>query len=162
MSVGLQRLRDDADAIRIGARDKGEDVALVDQALALDADRRRVLGDVESLRAERKQVSAEVGAAMKAGGAGADDLRAESVEIGSRIEAGEERLRAMDGRARGPAAPHPKPSRSGRAGRPAGGDADDPRMGRARCARRRRLGAQAALGDRREPRACSTSRPAPR
>ena len=60
MSVGIQRLRDDADAIRTGARDKGEDAGLVDAALALDGERRRLLGEVESLRAERKQVSAEV------------------------------------------------------------------------------------------------------
>ncbi len=37
MSVGLQRLRDDPEAIRQGAIDKGEDPALVDRALELDA-----------------------------------------------------------------------------------------------------------------------------
>ena len=37
MSVGLQRLRDEPDAIRQGAIDKGEDPALVDRALELDA-----------------------------------------------------------------------------------------------------------------------------
>jgi seryl-tRNA synthetase len=96
VSVGLQRLRDDAENVRRGARDKAEDVSLVDQALSLDTERRRVLGDVEGLRSERKQVSEKVGAAMKAGGAGADELKAQSVEIGARIEAGEERLRTME------------------------------------------------------------------
>ena len=33
---------------------------------------------------------------MKAGGAGADELKAQSTEIGTRIEAGEERLRALE------------------------------------------------------------------
>ena len=33
MSVGMQRLRDDADAIRTGATDKGYDAAIVDAAL---------------------------------------------------------------------------------------------------------------------------------
>src|SRR5438045_1726972 len=37
MSVGLQRLREDADRVRQGAIDKGEDPALADQALAADA-----------------------------------------------------------------------------------------------------------------------------
>jgi seryl-tRNA synthetase len=92
----MQRLRDDADTVPKGARDKGEDAGLVDAALALDAERRRTLGEVESLRAERKQISAEVGAAIKAGGAGAAELRAKSVEIGSRIDDGEARLSSID------------------------------------------------------------------
>ena len=96
MSVGVQRLRDDAEAIRKGARDKGEDAGLVDAAIALDSERRRVLGDVESLRAERRQVSAEVAAAMKSGGGGAESLRAKSVELGTRIDEGDERLRDID------------------------------------------------------------------
>ncbi|HLB45219.1 MAG TPA: hypothetical protein VJK49_07490, partial [Candidatus Limnocylindrales bacterium] len=76
MSVGIQRLRDDPDTIRRGARDKDQDVALVDAALALDETRRRLLGEVDSMRAERKQVSAQVAAAMKSGSAGAVELRA--------------------------------------------------------------------------------------
>ena len=54
MSVGLQRLREDADAIRKGAIDKGEDPALVDQAIMADARRRELLGDGDRLKAERK------------------------------------------------------------------------------------------------------------
>jgi seryl-tRNA synthetase len=95
MSVGIQRLRDDTDAIRIGARDKGEESALIDTALGLDMERRKLLGDVEGWRAERKQVSAEVGAAMKQGG-NADTLRGQSQELGSRIEHGEEQLRQIE------------------------------------------------------------------
>jgi seryl-tRNA synthetase len=96
MSVGIQRLREDADTIRRGARDKGEDPSLVDAALTLDEQRRHLLGEVDGLRAERKQVSAQVAAAMKPGGSGADDLRARSVELGGRIDAGEERLRVIE------------------------------------------------------------------
>ena len=51
MSVGLQRLRDDADAIKRGAQAKGEDPALIDTALALDTERRHLLGEVDGLRA---------------------------------------------------------------------------------------------------------------
>ena len=96
MSVGIQRLRDDADAIRRGARDKGEDPALVDSALGLDVDRRRLLGEVESWRTERKQISSEVGAVMKKGVSMADALRAKSVVIGSQITQGEARLYEID------------------------------------------------------------------
>jgi seryl-tRNA synthetase len=96
MSVGLQRLRDDADTIRNGAIAKREDPALVDKAIAADEERRRLLGDVDGLRAMRKNISAQVDAAMKAGGAGADELKARSTELGTRIEAGEQRLRELD------------------------------------------------------------------
>ena len=54
MSVGLQRLRDEPDAIRKGAIDKREDPAVVDRALELDARRRQLLGESEALKAERK------------------------------------------------------------------------------------------------------------
>src|SRR4051794_6399302 len=98
MSVGLQRLRDDADTIRNGAIAKREDPGLIDQALAADEERRRLAGDVDSMRAQRKEISAQVGAAMKAGGAGADDLRAQSVDLGTRIEAGDQRLHELAAR----------------------------------------------------------------
>ena len=96
MSVGLQRLREDTDAIRRGAHAKREDPALIDQALALDGERRSLLSEIDTLRAERKNVSAQVGAAMKAGGAGADELKARSVEMGTQIDAGEQRLVAVE------------------------------------------------------------------
>ena len=57
MSVGLQRIREDADTIRDGAVRKGEDPALVDRALELDAERRRLLGESETLKAERNAAS---------------------------------------------------------------------------------------------------------
>ena len=96
MSVGMQRLRDDAEAIRKGATDKGYDAANVDQALAADEERRKLLGEVDGWRSERKKVSEQVGAAMKSGAANADELRAKSTELGTRIDAGEERLRSVE------------------------------------------------------------------
>jgi seryl-tRNA synthetase len=91
MSVGLQRLRDDADAIRKGAIDKGEDPTIVDRALELDTRRRTLLGDGDTLKAERNAVSKQVGEAIK-GGAKPDApavaaLKAASVAAGARIEA---------------------------------------------------------------------------
>ncbi|HEX5014877.1 MAG TPA: serine--tRNA ligase [Candidatus Limnocylindrales bacterium] len=89
MSVGLQRLREDADAIRKGAIDKGEDPGLVDQALAADARRRELLGEGDRLKAERNAASKEIGTAIK-GGASPDgpevaELRRRSVEAGEKI-----------------------------------------------------------------------------
>ncbi len=96
MSVGMLRLRDDADTIRKGARDKGEDPALVDAALELDVERRRLGGEVDALRAERKQISGQVATAMKQGSADAEGLRARSTEIGSKIDKGDDRLREIE------------------------------------------------------------------
>jgi seryl-tRNA synthetase len=89
MSVGLQRLREEPDVIRRGALDKGEDASLVDVALDLDARRRRLLGDADTLKAERNAVSKQVGEAIR-GGAAPDGpevaaLRAASVAAGERI-----------------------------------------------------------------------------
>src|SRR5215212_6368417 len=89
MSVGLQRLRDEPDAIRKGAIDKGEDAALVDEALAADARRRELQGEADGLRAERNAVSKQIGEAIK-GGARPDGpevagLRTRSTDISRRL-----------------------------------------------------------------------------
>ena len=89
MSVGLQRLREEPDAIRKGAIDKGEDPALVDAALAADARRRELQGEADGLRAERNTASKSIGEAIK-GGAKPDGpevaaLRPARPRIGERI-----------------------------------------------------------------------------
>jgi len=90
MSVGLQRLREDADAIRKGAVDKGEDPAIVDRALELDARRRTLLGEGDALKAERNATSKQVGEAIKGGaapnGPEVAALKAASVEAGRKID----------------------------------------------------------------------------
>ena len=70
MSVGTQRLRDDADRLRAGAIAKREDPKVVDAALEADAARRELSQRVDALRTERKRLSAEVGALRSAGSPG--------------------------------------------------------------------------------------------
>ncbi len=100
MSVGLARLREEPDLLRRAAADKGEDPTLVDTALALDAERRRLLADADAQRAQRKEISTQVGAALKAGRQGAEieRLRGRSVEIGREVERAEEQLRDIEAR----------------------------------------------------------------
>jgi seryl-tRNA synthetase len=91
MSVGLQRLREEPDAIRQGAIDKGEDPTLVDRALELDERRRALLGESEALKAERNAASKRIGESIK-GGARPDgpevaELKTASVAAGERISA---------------------------------------------------------------------------
>ena len=91
MSVGLAKLREEPDAIRKGAIDKGEDPSVVDAALAADARRRALQGEGDALRAERNAASKAIGEAIK-GGARPDSLevaglRTRSTEIGERLSA---------------------------------------------------------------------------
>jgi seryl-tRNA synthetase len=90
MSVGLQRLRDDPDAIRKGAVDKGEDPAVVDRVLELDTRRRALLGEGDALKATRNAVSKRIGEAIKDGAApGGPEiatLKAESTRAGEQID----------------------------------------------------------------------------
>ena len=100
MSVGLPRLREDADTIRRGAVDKGEDPAIVDQALELDTRRRTLLGEGDALKAERNATSKQVGEAIK-GGAKPDGpevaaFKVASVEAGRKIEAIDAELAAVE------------------------------------------------------------------
>ncbi|HET9456482.1 MAG TPA: serine--tRNA ligase [Candidatus Limnocylindrales bacterium] len=95
MSVGLQRLREDTEAIRKGATDKGEDPRLVDQALSLDAERRRVQADADGLRAKLKEQSAAVARALKSGG-DTQVLRKAARDLGARIADRTARLETIE------------------------------------------------------------------
>ena len=91
MSVGIARLREEPDAIRKGAIDKGEDPSIVEAALEADARRRTLQGEGDALRAERNTSSKAIGEAIKAGtrpdGPEVAALRARSTEIGDRLTA---------------------------------------------------------------------------
>jgi seryl-tRNA synthetase len=89
LSVGVARLREEPEAIRKGAIDKGEDPSVVDAALEADARRRALQGEGDALRADRNAASKSVGEAIK-GGAAPDgpevaELRARSTAIGDRL-----------------------------------------------------------------------------
>jgi seryl-tRNA synthetase len=61
--IDLKILREDPDAVRRSQVSRGEDPALVDTLLAADAARRRAIARADSLRAEQKAASKQVGAA---------------------------------------------------------------------------------------------------
>lgn len=67
MSVGIQRLRDEADRVRLGAIDKGEDPAVVDRALELDLERRGLIAQIDHTNAERNRLSKEIAEAIRRG-----------------------------------------------------------------------------------------------
>src|SRR5262249_19189176 len=89
--VPLQRIREDPDAIREGARIKGES-APVDEILALDERARALRASVEAARAEQRRASKELR------GAPTDDQRRELDALKQRIQAEEADLDEMEAR----------------------------------------------------------------
>ena len=102
MSVGVQRLREDAQRIREGAAAKGEDPTLVDEALSLDERRRALLAEGDERKAERNSASKRIGEAIRAGadpgGAEVAGLKAASAGVGERIAAIDEELASVQSR----------------------------------------------------------------
>jgi seryl-tRNA synthetase len=100
VSVGLQRLREDHDWLRLGAINKGEDPAVVDEALDLERQRRQLVRQIDGRRAYRHEVSREIGAAIKAGadpnGEEISRQRGQSQLVGDEIEELERQQRQID------------------------------------------------------------------
>ena len=100
MSVGVQRLREEPDRIRQGAIDKREDPSTVDRALEVDAARRRLQSESDTLKAERNTASKQIGEAIRAGarpdGPEVAELRAASTAAGERIDAIDAELAAAE------------------------------------------------------------------
>jgi seryl-tRNA synthetase len=100
MSVGLQRLREDADRLKLAAADKGEDPAIVDRAVALDERRRTLVAEADALKAERNEASRRIGEAIRGGsdpdGADVADLKAASAATADRIGALDSELSTVE------------------------------------------------------------------
>ena len=100
MSIGLARLREEPDRIRQGAIDKGEDPAVIDQALALESKRRRLLGDSDRLKAERNAASKRIGEEIRRGaapnGPEVSALKQASTDAGAQIETLDAELTATE------------------------------------------------------------------
>jgi seryl-tRNA synthetase len=59
--LDIKFIRENPELVRESLRKKGDDAAAVDDVLRLDEERRKLLAEVESLRAEQKQLSKWVG-----------------------------------------------------------------------------------------------------
>jgi seryl-tRNA synthetase len=87
--IALQRLRENPDVFREGARLKGED-APIDEVLELDGKARRLRTEVEGLRAEQKRASSAIR------GAPSEEQRASLGQLKLRIQGGEAQLTDLD------------------------------------------------------------------
>jgi len=89
--LSLQFIRENTDVVR-EALQKRHDTAPIDDILALDEKRRRLLSEVEALRARRNEVSKQIGRMEHK----PPDLIAEMREIGNRIKALDEQVKAVE------------------------------------------------------------------
>jgi seryl-tRNA synthetase len=100
MSVGPQRLREDPEALRRGARAKGDDPTVVDRAVETEARRRTIVAELEDLRRQRNVLSEHVGEAVRGGadarGTEVATIREESAGLGERIGELERQLAATE------------------------------------------------------------------
>ena len=111
LDIGI--IREQPAMVKAAMRTLGAEEAPIDRVLALDHERRTILGEVEELRARRNTGSKEVGQLMRTGQrAAADALKAEMATMGQRIPELDERLRQVDAELRDamlriPNLPHP-------------------------------------------------------
>jgi seryl-tRNA synthetase len=92
--LAIETIRTRTDEVRAAARDKGEAVDL-DRLLALDAERRSILAELEANKAKRNAESKEIGRLAKSGG-DASAKRAEMKALSEEIKAGEARLAPIE------------------------------------------------------------------
>jgi seryl-tRNA synthetase len=92
--LDITLVRRDPDRVRRSAQRRGQDPSFVDEVLRLDAEHRSALTEVETAKAEKNRLSAQIGkAADKA--AAARELRPQLDELSARIEQAENRARAL-------------------------------------------------------------------
>ncbi|MFO7869877.1 MAG: serine--tRNA ligase [Kiritimatiellia bacterium] len=65
--LDIRRIREKPDEMRKGLKSRGEDTGVVDEILSIDARKRALLTETESLKSERNSASKEIGALKKRG-----------------------------------------------------------------------------------------------
>jgi seryl-tRNA synthetase len=93
--LDLKLLRREPDAVRASLVRRGDDPALLDRVLDLDARRREVLPALETLRAEQNAANDAI-ATAKREGTGADEAIAAMREVSGRAKALDEEVAAID------------------------------------------------------------------
>jgi seryl-tRNA synthetase len=92
--LDIALIRRDPDRVRRSAKRRGQDPAFVDEILRLDAEYRSALTAVETAKAEKNRLSAQIGKATDKAAA-ARELRPQIDELSKRIEAAEAQARLL-------------------------------------------------------------------
>jgi seryl-tRNA synthetase len=95
--LDLREIRENPDAARAALAVRGFDVALLDQALEVDEQRRALLPELEQLRARKNEASKRIGE-LQRDGEDASAAIAETREISAREKELEEQLRVVEER----------------------------------------------------------------
>lgn len=93
--LDIKVFRTEPDLVKAKVAKRGMDAQVVDDVLALDEQRRQLIGEAEQMKAERNRVSAEI-AQKKRNKENADDVIAEMRELGDKIKASDEQLNKVD------------------------------------------------------------------
>ena len=90
--LDIKFIRENPDLVSESLRKKGEDAAAIDDILRLDEERRKLLFQAESLRAQHKRASKELGKTAQKAPALTNQMR----EVGEQIKALEEQIKQVD------------------------------------------------------------------
>lgn len=93
--LDIRRIRTEPDAVKEALARRGEDPAALDALLALDTERRRVMTESESLKAEQNKLGPQIAQARKSG-QDASSLLSRSTELKNAQHEREETLRRLD------------------------------------------------------------------
>lgn len=93
--LDIKLFRIEADLVKAKVAKRGMDAQVVDDVLALDEQRRQLIGEAEQMKAERNKVSGEI-AQKKRNKENADDVIAEMRDLGDKIKASDEQLTKVD------------------------------------------------------------------
>ncbi len=93
--LDIRRIRLEPDVIKELLARRGENVSVIDELLALDVERRRVMTESENRKAEQNRLGPQIAQRRKAG-EDASDLMAASTELKALLVGLEERLRDLD------------------------------------------------------------------
>ena len=93
--LDIKLFRTEPDLVKAKVAKRGMDAQVVDDVLALDEQRRQLIGEAEQMKAERNKVSGEI-AQKKRNKENADDVIAEMRDLGDKIKASDEQLNKVD------------------------------------------------------------------
>src|ERR1700736_4274627 len=93
--LSRELLREEPEGVRQGLASRNFDVAALDRWLALDAERRRALVEIEDLKRQRNEASRAIGKAKQQGSDAAAEIAAVT-RTKERIEALEQGLHALE------------------------------------------------------------------
>ncbi|MCP8714618.1 serine--tRNA ligase [Staphylococcus arlettae] len=93
--LDIKLFRTEPDLVKAKVSKRGMDAQVVDDVLALDEQRRQLIGEAEQMKAERNKVSGEI-AQKKRNKENADDVIAEMRDLGDKIKASDEQLTKVD------------------------------------------------------------------